>query len=82
MEILHEGTIVEYGAPGEICLRYNHQNHLKLLLTDGNAMELPNDKLAADTVGMYLRQELVQAIHSTEPDLETVFMELTGRRIE
>lgn len=80
--LLHEGTIVEYGAPGEICLRYNHQNHLKLLLYNGEMVELPNDKAAADTVSMYLRQGMVQALHSTEPNLETVFMELTGRGIE
>lgn len=80
--LLHEGTIVEYGAPEEICLRYNHLNHLKLLLHNGEMVELPNDGTSADTVGMYLKQGLVQTIHSMEPNLETVFMELTGRGIE
>lgn len=80
--LLHEGTIVEYGAPEEICLRYNHLNHLKLLLRNGEMVELPNDGTSADVVGMYLKQGLVQTIHSMEPDLETVFMELTGRGIE
>lgn len=80
--LLHEGNIVEYGAPEKICLRYNHLNHLKLLLRNGEMVELPNDGTSADTVGMYLKQGLVQTIHSTEPNLETVFMELTGRGIE
>ena len=30
----------------------------------------------------YLEQEMVETIHSTEPSLETVFMELTGRGLE
>lgn len=79
--LLHEGNIVEYGAPKEICLRYDHQKHLKLLLRSGETVELPNDRTAADTVSMYLKQEMVQTVHSTEPNLETVFMELTGRGI-
>ena len=77
--LLHEGTIVEYGAPAEICRRYNHQNCLKLLLKNGEKLELPNDGSAADLVGGYLAQGRIETIHSTEPNLETVFMELTGR---
>ena len=38
--------------------------------------------LSFQTVADYLRREQIDTIHSTEPDLETVFMELTGRRID
>ncbi len=80
--LLNEGKIVEYGAPKEICLRYNHQNRLKIRLLDGRNVMLPNGKLSADEVKEYLAKEMVETIHSTEPDLETVFMELTGRGLE
>ena len=80
--LLNEGKIVEYGSPKEICLRYNHQNKLQIRLLDGRNVVLPNGSLAADEVKDYLEKEMVETIHSTEPSLETVFMELTGRRFE
>lgn len=78
--LLHEGNIVEYGEPEKLCRRYNHQNKLHISLYDGRQIELPNDKRAAETIKEYLDAEMVETIHSTEPSLETVFMELTGRR--
>ncbi len=80
--LLNEGKIVEYGEPKEICRKYNHQNQLHIRLYDGTCLCLANDKRAADTIRDYLAAEMVETIHSTEPNLETVFMELTGRRFE
>lgn len=77
--LLHEGSIVEYGGPKEICRRYNHQKKLQIRLYDGRCMEIDNGKKAAETVKMYLEEEMIETIHSTEPNLETVFMELTGK---
>lgn len=79
--LLHEGNIVEYGEPEEINRRYNHLNKLRLRLYDGTTVELPNTEEAADTVRTYLLQRQIETIHSTEPDLEAVFMELTGRSL-
>lgn len=80
--LLNDGRIVEYGSPEEICLRYNHQNKLQIRLFDGRSVELPNSSSAADEVQEYLKKGMVETIHSTEPSLETVFMELTGRKFE
>ena len=79
--LLHEGLIVEYGEPEEINRRYNHMNKLRLRLYDGTTLELPNTEEAADTVREYLMHRQIETIHSTEPDLEAVFMELTGRSL-
>ena len=80
--LLHEGEIVEYGMPAEICRKYNHQRKIRLHLYDGRDLELQNAKASAKTVGRYLEEEMIEAIHSTEPSLETVFMELTGRGLD
>lgn len=80
--LLNEGNIVEYGSPAEICRKYNHQKKIKMHLYNGKNIELLNDKSAAGTVEHYLEHEMVETIHSTEPNLETVFMELTGRGFE
>lgn len=79
--LLHEGSIVEYGEPEEINRKYNHLNKLRLRLYDGTTVELPNSEEAADKVHTYLLNRQIETIHSTEPDLEAVFMELTGRSL-
>ena len=79
--LLNEGKIVEYGQPQEICRRYNHQKTLRLHLTDGSDMEIPHDVKAADIVGELMKNGRVETIHSAEPNLETVFMELTGKEL-
>ena len=80
--LLNEGRIVEYGSPEEICTKYNHQNRLRVTLYDGRRVEFSNDGSAAAPLGEYLEAKQIKAIHSTEPNLETVFMELTGRKFE
>lgn len=79
--LLHEGKIVEYGEPKEICRRYNHQNMLQIHLYDGTHLKIGNDKSAAESVREYLERGMLETIHSTEPNLETVFMELTGKTL-
>lgn len=80
--LLNEGRIVEHGNPRDICRRYNHQRRLNLHLTDGSDMTILHNADAADTVSDLFRRNLVETIHSTEPNLETVFMELTGKELD
>ncbi len=80
--LLNNGEIVEYGNPGEVCRKYNHLNRIQIQLTGGELIELPNDKTAAARVAELFEQEKIVTIHSTEPTLESVFLELTGRRFE
>ena len=80
--LLNEGRIVEYGEPKAICRKYNHQKKLKIRLKDGSMVELKNNSSVAEQVKGYLEDEMIETIHSTEPSLETVFMELTGRSFE
>ena len=79
--LLNEGKIVEYGAPDEICRRYNHQKRIKIHLTDGTDREIPHDENAAEIIAKLLRNGEAETIHTTEPSLETVFMELTGKEL-
>lgn len=80
--LLNEGSIVEYGEPEEICRKYDHQKKLHIRLCGGGYVELQNSKEAAGVLKEYLENEMVETIHSSEPGLESVFMELTGRRFE
>lgn len=80
--LLNEGLIIEYGTPTDICRKYNHLNKLQLILKDGENISLENSRSSASQMKEYLEKELIEAIHSTEPTLETVFLELTGRGLD
>jgi len=80
--LLNEGKIVEYGVPDEICRKYNPKKIVSLLLKDGQILDLPIDKTSSEKIAKMFENELVESIHSSEPNLETVFIQLTGRKLE
>jgi len=80
--LLHEGRIVEQGAPQQICRRYNHQKKLRIHLRDGRDLELVQEKGAARELAHLIETDQAETIHTTEPNLESVFMELTGRELK
>lgn len=80
--LLSRGHILEYGTPADVRRKYNHLNRLQITLKDGQKVSLENTSASALQVKEYLEQEAIEAIHSTEPTLETVFIELTGEKLE
>ncbi|MCH5201522.1 MAG: hypothetical protein J1F60_11260 [Oscillospiraceae bacterium] len=44
-------------------------------------MEIAHDTASGEIVCELLKKGKIETIHSTEPDLETVFMELTGKEL-
>lgn len=77
--LLSKGSIIEYGNPADICRKYNHLNKLQITLKNGEMVTLDNNSTAAPAVKEYLEKDVIGAIHSTEPTLESVFIELTGK---
>lgn len=80
--LLNEGKIVDRGAPSEICRRYNHQKKINILLKTGEEISFPHGAESAEKISSLIAQGKVETIHSSEPTLETVFIELTGRKLE
>lgn len=80
--LLSEGNIIEHGKPTDICRKYNHCNKLQITLKGGEMISLENNGTSACQIKEYLEKELMEEIHSTEPTLETVFLELTGRGLD
>ena len=80
--LLSQGSVLEYGKPAEICRKYNHLNRLRVTLRDGRTLTLENGRASASRIREYLENDAIEAIHSTEPTLETVFIELTGRGLD
>ncbi len=80
--LLNDGKIVEYGAPADICRRYNHQKKIRIHLKTGQDVELDHNEDSGRQIKIFLEKGELETIHSTEPNLETIFMELTGRMFE
>lgn len=80
--LLNDGEIVEYGEPDALCRKHNTVKNVKLLLKNGRDIELPCDGTSARVISDYFTDNMVESIHSSEPDLETVFIKLTGRELE
>lgn len=80
--LLNSGDIVESGEPRKICKQYNHQNEIIVETKTGEKKHFSNSPKAADDIVKIILADNVSSIHSTEPTLETVFLELTGRKLE
>ncbi len=80
--LLNEGKIVERGEPGQVCRKYNHRKKIRIHLTTGEDIELAHDEGSAGKIMELMSEGCVETIHSSEPTLETVFLELTGRKLD
>ena len=76
--ILDEGCIVAEGEPESLKLRYARNRVVVVTRTRG-VVETTKDAAAADQLRELFAAGEVLSIHSDEPNLEEVFLELTGR---
>ena len=79
--LLNEGVIVEYGTPEEICLKYNQRRRYKVRLIDGSEEILEQSTETANQIAEWMRENRIETLHSCEPTLEDVFLEVTGREL-
>ncbi|MDE6421684.1 MAG: ABC transporter ATP-binding protein [Lachnospiraceae bacterium] len=77
--LLSGGRIIECGKPADICKKYNYLNRFQITLKNGETVTLDNNSGSALPIKEYLEQDAIETIHSTEPTLESVFIELTGK---
>ena len=76
--ILDEGRIVAEGEPQSLKLRYA-RNRVVVVTRTRCVVETTKDASAADGLRELFAAGEVLSIHSDEPNLEEVFLELTGR---
>lgn len=80
--LLNDGVIVDHGEPKEICRKYNNKKKIILHLLNGDDIQLPHESESAERICELLNANEIATIHSSEPTLETVFLELTGRKLQ
>lgn len=76
--ILDAGRIVASGAPRELMLSHA-RNRLTVQTRTRGIIEATKDAAAAELVADLMRSGEVVAMHTDEPNLEDVFLELTGK---
>lgn len=80
--LLNDGVIVEYGSPEEICLRHNRNKRYEVHLANGKKFTLNHSKETSEKIQNWLVEDQIEAIHSCEPTLESVFLTVTGRELQ
>lgn len=76
---LHHGEIVELGNPDALKLKYA-QNQIHIL-TNRQSYTIQKDAEGLSELLPTLEKEGIQKIHSVEPDLKTIFLDITGREL-
>ncbi|SFC88771.1 ABC transporter ATP-binding protein [Clostridium uliginosum] len=78
---LNEGEIVEIGKPEELKLKYSGDDIQVKLKSQNKSVIIKNNKEGAEQIKCWMKEEQVLSIHSMEPNLEEIFLHLTGREI-
>ena len=79
--LLHLGKIVEFGSPRDICMRHNKYQVFNVITKDNKELTFKSDKRDSKKLANLFENGEVLSIHSSEPTLETVFIELTGKEL-
>ncbi|SNZ17071.1 ABC-2 type transport system ATP-binding protein [Terribacillus aidingensis] len=77
---LHEGQIREMDEPKLLQRKYA-KNTIHLELKDGSNETIINDAGGAERLYQYMQAEEVLAVHSDQPTLGDIFIEVTGREL-
>ncbi len=76
--LLYQGKIAECGSPKELCLKYNQNKKYHLLLHNQEEVVLEQSPQNIAKISEWMQRDEIQCIHSCEPTLERVFLQVTG----
>ena len=74
--LLNKGQIVEAGTPNDLIQKYNTDKRVKITYQSGK-----EDYLSFSELGQISQTDDILTIHSCEPTLEDVFIQLTGGKL-
>jgi len=75
LSLLNRGHLIEYGTPSSIIQKYNHEKKVQLTFVDETQTEITFEELGQTDLAQ------VVEIHSCEPTLEEIFIQLTGEKL-
>lgn len=75
ISLLNQGDLVEIGTPRDIIQKYNKEKRVKVTFTDHSVQVMAFEELKDQDMTK------VELIHSMEPTLEDIFIQLTGEKL-
>jgi len=75
LSLLNRGHLIEYGTPASIIQKYNYEKKVQLTFADETHTQITFEELGQTDLAQ------VVAIHSCEPTLEEIFIQLTGEKL-
>ena len=75
ISLLNQGDLVEIGTPRDIIQKYNKEKRVKVTFTDHSIQVMAFEDLKDQDMTQ------VELIHSMEPTLEDIFIQLTGEKL-
>ena len=75
LSLLNRGHLIEYGTPSSIIQKYNYEKKVQLTFADETKTQITFEELGQTDLAQ------VVAIHSCEPTLEEIFIQLTGEKL-
>mgnify|MGYP001789411357 FL=1 len=75
ISLLNQGDLVEIGTPRDIIQKYNKEKRVKVTFTDHSVQVMAFEELKDQDMTQ------VELIHSMEPTLEDIFIQLTGEKL-
>ena len=76
LALLNKGVLVEYGEPKAIIQKYNAAKKVKISYENGETEQISFSELATKDL------KLAITVHSCEPTLEEIFIQLTGEKLD
>ncbi|TDL31097.1 ABC transporter ATP-binding protein [Jeotgalibacillus sp. S-D1] len=79
--LLNDGLIVEHDTPKALTLKYNQDKRYQVLLKNEKEVNVAHSAESIQQINHWLLNDELLTIHSCEPNLEQVFLEVTGREL-
>ncbi len=74
------GRIVECGRPDQMKLKYA-KDEIRALFEEGEELCVPKSAQGMEEIEKKMKEKKLLTLHSAEPNLEDIFLKLTGRNL-
>ncbi|MFX3636563.1 MAG: ABC transporter ATP-binding protein [Candidatus Pristimantibacillus sp.] len=81
LAFLNNGTIMAQDTPQNLRIKYGDST-IRILLKNGSLITVNQDEAGARMIAQYITNEQLLSIHSNEPSLGDIFVQLTGRALQ
>lgn len=79
--LLNDGYIVEHGTPEELKIKFNQEKRYRITKTSGKQVVLMDNPETTKTLQQWFQTGEIETIHSCEPTLGEIFIQVTGRKL-